>query len=75
MDGIFTLLTSPNIDLTTDAFTTLRVKTTLETSGKDAKLHSKRVEKMQNYTRNGWKRFKTTLETSGEDCLGNSGFA
>jgi hypothetical protein len=27
-------------------------KTTLETSGKDVKLHSKRVEKMSNYTRN-----------------------
>ncbi len=31
------------------------------------KLHSKRVEKMQNHTRNEWRRFKTTLETSGED--------
>jgi hypothetical protein len=48
---------------------------TLETSGEDAKLHSKRVEKMQNYTRNEWERRKTThvlvqlsqLETSGED--------
>ena len=27
-------------------------KTTLETSGEDVNLHSKRVEKMQNYTRN-----------------------
>ncbi len=27
-------------------------KTTLETSGEDVKLHSKRVEKMYNYTRN-----------------------
>ncbi len=32
-------------------------ETTLETSGEDVKLHSKRVEKMR----------KTTLETSGED--------
>ncbi len=29
-----------------------RCKTTLETSGEDVKLHSKRVEKMPNYTRN-----------------------
>ncbi len=29
-----------------------RSKTTLETSGEDPKLHSKRVEKIQNYTRN-----------------------
>ncbi len=32
-----------------------RCKTTLETSGEDAKLHSKRVEKMQNDTRNWWR--------------------
>jgi hypothetical protein len=31
------------------------VKSTLETSGEDEKLHSKRVEKMKNYTRNEWK--------------------
>ncbi len=31
------------------------------------KIHSKRVEKMENYTRNEWRRLKTTLETSGED--------
>jgi hypothetical protein len=31
-------------------------KTTLETSGEDVKLDSKRVEKMQNYTRNEWRR-------------------
>jgi hypothetical protein len=30
-------------------------------------LHSKRVEKMWNYTRNGWRRCATTLEASGED--------
>ena len=30
-------------------------------------LHSKRVEKMYNYTRNKWRRCKTTLERSGED--------
>ncbi len=42
-------------------------KTTLETSGEDVKLHSKRVEKMWNYTQNEWRRCKTTLETSGED--------
>ncbi len=44
-----------------------RCKTTLETSGEDVKLHSKRVEKMLNYARNEWGRCKTTLETSGED--------
>ncbi len=44
----------------------LKGKTTLETGGKDAKLHSKRVEKIRNYTRNEWKRFETTLETSEE---------
>ncbi len=32
------------------------------------KLHSKRVEKMQNYTRNECRRCKTTLETSVEDA-------
>jgi hypothetical protein len=31
------------------------------------KLHSKRVEKMNKYTRNEWRRSITTLETSGED--------
>ena len=31
------------------------------------KLHSNRVEKMYNYTRNEWRRCETTLETSGED--------
>jgi hypothetical protein len=41
-----------------------KIKNTLETSGEDAKLHSKQVEKMQNYTRNKWRRCKTTLETS-----------
>ncbi len=30
-------------------------------------LHSKRVEKMWNITRNEWRRWETTLETSGED--------
>jgi hypothetical protein len=30
------------------------------------KTHSKREEKMQNYTRNEWRRCKITLETSGE---------
>jgi hypothetical protein len=30
-------------------------------------LHSKRVKKMENYTRNEWRRWKTTLETSEED--------
>ena len=29
---------------------------TLETSGDDVKLHSKRVEKLTNYTRNEWRR-------------------
>jgi hypothetical protein len=32
------------------------------------KLHSKRVEKIKNYTPNECKRLKTTLETSGEDA-------
>jgi hypothetical protein len=45
----------------------LKRKTTLETSGEDIKLHSKRVEKMSNYTRNEWGRYKTALKTSGED--------
>ncbi len=44
-----------------------RCKTTLETSWKDVKLHSKRVGKMGHYTRNEWRRCKATLETSGED--------
>ena len=43
------------------------VKTTLETSWEDVKLHSKRVEKMWNYTRNERRRCVNTLETSGED--------
>ncbi len=34
------------------------------TQSAGGKLHSKRVEKMQNYTRNEWRRCKTTLETS-----------
>jgi hypothetical protein len=33
-----------------------RCKNTLETSAEDVKIHSKRVEKMQNYTRNEWRR-------------------
>jgi hypothetical protein len=43
------------------------LKFTLETSGEDGKIHSKRVEKMGKYTRNEWRRCETTLETSGED--------
>ncbi len=35
------------------------------------KIHSKRVEKMHNYTRNEWRRCTTTLETSGEDVKRN----
>ena len=31
------------------------------------KLHSERVEKIRNYTRNEWRWFETTLGTSGED--------
>ncbi len=42
-------------------------QTTLETSGEDGNLHSKRVEKMGIYTRNEWRRQEFTLETSGED--------
>ncbi len=34
---------------------------------KTVKLHSKRVEKISNYTRNEWRRFRITLEKSGED--------
>ncbi len=45
------------------------LKTTLKTSGEDAKLHSRRVEKMQNYTRDQWRRCKITLETSGDAKL------
>ncbi len=42
-------------------------KNTLETSGEDVKLHSKRVEKTLNYTQNEWRKHETTLKTSGED--------
>ncbi len=35
------------------------------------KIHSKRVEKIQNYTRNEWRRCKTTLEKSGEHTSSN----
>ncbi len=35
-------------------------KTTLETGGKDVKLHSKRVKNMRNYTLNEWGTFETT---------------
>ncbi len=45
----------------------LSLKTTLETSEEDLKLHSKRVKKMENYTPNGWRRWKTTLQTGEED--------
>ncbi len=45
----------------------LLCETTLETSGEDKKIHSKRVEKITNYTRTEWRRCKTTLEPSGED--------
>ncbi len=31
------------------------------------KIHSKRVRKIPNHTRNEWRRYKITLETSGED--------
>jgi hypothetical protein len=33
------------------------MKTTLEPSEEEAKVHSKRVEKTQNYTRNEWRRW------------------
>jgi hypothetical protein len=49
------------------AYSLMLRKTTLETSGKDVKLHSKRVEKIRNYTQNELKTYKITLETSGED--------
>ncbi len=44
-----------------------KVDITLETSGEDRNIHSKRVEKMEIYNRNGWRRWKSKLETSGED--------
>jgi hypothetical protein len=44
----------------------IEVKTTLVTSGEDPKLHSERVEKIRNYTRNEWRRSETTLEMGGE---------
>ncbi len=44
----------------------LSTKSTLDTSGEDENLHSKRVEKMKIYTRNEWRRWKFTLKTSGE---------
>jgi hypothetical protein len=40
-------------------------KSTLETSGEDVKLHSKRVEKMIKYTRNEWRRSKPTFAPHG----------
>ncbi len=45
----------------------VKTETTLGTSGEDGKLHSERVEKMENYTRNEWRKWKITLGTSGED--------
>ncbi len=45
---------------------TSAVKTTLETGGEDGILRSKRVGKMENCARNGWRRRRITLETSGE---------
>ncbi len=39
----------------------------LETSVENVRLHSKRVEKLWNYTRNEYSRYKNTLETSGKD--------
>ncbi len=47
-----------------------RCRNTLETSGEDAGIHSKRVGKMREYTRNEWRRCGNTLETSGEDVKG-----
>ncbi len=41
--------------------------TTLETSEKDDKIHSKRVRKMIKYTRNEWRRCQITLESSEKD--------
>ncbi len=38
--------------------------------GEDGKLNSKWVEKMRNYTLNGWRRWEITLEMGGEDCVG-----
>ncbi len=66
---VFTVIENPVVDQEMiDAFDS-EVKNTLETSGEDFELHSKRVEKISNYTRNEWRRFQTTLETSGEDRL------
>ncbi len=45
------------------------LKSTLETGGEERKLHSKRVEKIEIYTRNEWRRCKYTLETSGEKWM------
>jgi hypothetical protein len=47
-------------------------KTTLQTSGKDAKSHSNLVGKIQNHTLNEWERYKTTLRTSGKDTKPHS---
>ncbi len=38
----------------------------------NVKQHSKRVENMQNNTRNGWRTCKTTLETGGEHAKPHS---
>ncbi len=55
----FKLKTIPNIEES-------ECKITLETSGEDAKIHSKRVEKMRKYTRTEWRRCENRLETSVE---------
>jgi pyruvate/2-oxoglutarate dehydrogenase complex dihydrolipoamide dehydrogenase (E3) component len=41
-----------------------RCTNTLETSGEDVQIHSKRVEEMYKYTRNEWRSCTNTLETS-----------
>jgi hypothetical protein len=45
-----------------------RFKTTPETSGEDAKLHPKRVEKMQNYTQNEWRSFDNHTRNEWRTC-------
>jgi hypothetical protein len=52
--------------VTTGVRLTPDTEITADFTALDLKLHSKRVEKIENHTRNGWEIFKTTLETSGD---------
>ncbi len=47
-------------------------KVTLETCGEDVKLHSKRVEKMLNRTRNGWRTHGSIILGLSIKCCQNT---